>query len=178
MTLDPAPAPTVEVAPSPEPQPFVSIFDTLPDVPDWQTPDEPDLVAVPAPTTPASDLTTRTRAERHPLVDRLRRATTDAQRLRVLRAALDGLADLDRATRRAVLSAVPDGWARRRALEAMLQAQVVATAEVPDLVRMLASPMARTWVCASAVEADMLRIDEVDGLVDPRAAARLRRRYA
>jgi hypothetical protein len=190
--LDLAPEPTTEVAPAPEPREFVSIFDTL-DTPAWDTPAEP---ATPPPTThegpraggPSTmavadtpgarvDVAAEVHADRHPLVERLRSASTDAQRLRTLRRHVDDLAGMQPAGRRAVLAAVPDGWARRRAVELAVRSGVVPHAEVPDLVRSLASPVARAWVCATAVETDALRLDEVDDLLDTRAAERLHRRY-
>ena len=49
--------------------------------------------------------------------------------------------------------------------------------EVPALVRRVGRPMARAWVVASALEAGLLDLDDVDTLVDLRAADRLQRRY-
>ena len=45
------------------------------------------------------------------------------------------------------------------------------------LVRRVGRPMARAWVVASAIEAGLLSLDDVDTLVDERAAGRLQRRY-
>lgn len=179
--LDRQPEPTVEVAPAPEPKAFVSIFDALPDAPGQWEPEQR-LATRSRPTTPShaadtADLTTRVRAARQPLVERLRAAGSNARRLRLLRASLDDVLTMDRSGRIAVVDAVPDGWARRRALETLLEAQVLPAAEVPALIRRIDSPVSRAWVCASAIEADMLRLDDVDGLVDERATDRLRRRY-
>lgn len=111
------------------------------------------------------------------LVGRLRDAASNAERLRILRTHADDLLALDHAGRAAVVEAVPDGWARRRAIEGLLRDDVLAAAEVPSLVARLGSPVARAWACATAIEADMLRLEQVDDVVDERAAARLHRRY-
>lgn len=180
IELDHAPEPTVEVEPAPEPREFVSIFDTL-DTPSWDTP-EPlaasDPHPVPAASPPPVDLTTRVRASRQPLVERLRSAANDAERLRVLRPRLGELADLGPVGRAAVVDAIPDGWARRRAVDTMVVEGVLTADELPDVVRRIGSPMARAWVCATAIEAGLLAIADIDDLVDPRAGDRLRRRYA
>ncbi len=124
-----------------------------------------------------ADLTTRVRATQHPLVELLRGQTTGAGCVRAVRAHLDELADMDAVGRTAVVDAVPDGWARRRALQAMLDAGAVPAADVPDLVRRVGSPVARAWLCATAIEADVLEVDQLDELLEPRAATRLRGRY-
>lgn len=123
------------------------------------------------------DLTTRVRAAQQPLVERLREQSSGAGCIRVVRAHLGDLAEMDAVGRMAVVDAVPDGWARRRALQAMLEAQVLPAADVPDLIRRVGSPVARAWLCATAIETRVLDADQLDELLDPRAATRLRGRY-
>lgn len=185
MALDPEPEPTVEVAPAPEPREFTSIFDTL-DTPDWSRPTTVEAVRRSAPTptaepdptaSDAADLTTRVRAARLPLVERLRSAASDAERMRVLRARVHEVSGMDPVARAAVVDAVPDGWARRRALDAMVEGGAITSDELPGLVHRLGSPMARSWVCATAIEAGLLDVDALDHLLDDRAVGRLRRRY-
>ena len=186
VELDHEPEPTVEVEPAPEPREFTSIFATLPDVPAWEPSrdgaGEPAVTAARVQTLPGHvhdgpDLSTRVRAARRPLVERLRAATSDGARLRLLRQHLDDVAAFDAPGRAAVVGAVPDGWARRRALEALMAAGAVPADEVTGLVRRVGRPMARAWVVASAIEAGLLSLDDVDTLVDERAAGRLQRRY-
>lgn len=45
------------------------------------------------------------------------------------------------------------------------------------IVQRLGSPVARPWVCATAIEAGLLDADRLDDLIDRRAATRLRGRY-
>lgn len=197
LELDREPEPSAPVAPAPDPREFESIFDDLPSLPAFDARAEggtmtPDRVGVtladldaPPPTGRASsmparetvDLSTRVRATQHPLVEQLRNQTTGAGCVRAVRAHLDELADMDAVGRAAVVDAVPDGWARRRALQAMLDARAVPAAEVGELVRRMSSPMARTWLCATAIETDVLEVDQLDELLDARAAQRLRGRY-
>ncbi len=82
---------------------------------------------------------------------------------------------------RAVLRRVfrePDGWRRRRCIDGLLRAEEIPEEALRDVIATLSSPMARTWVTATAIEAEMLSLDDLDGVVDTRSAARLRRRYA
>lgn len=124
-----------------------------------------------------ADLTTRVRATQHPLVELLRRQTTGAGCVRAVRAHVEDIAEMDSVGLTAVVDAVPDGWARRRALEAMLDARAVPSTDVGELVQRLGSPVARAWVCATAIEAGLLDADRLDDLIDQRAATRLRGRY-
>lgn len=183
VEVEPEPEPRYEAAPAPAPRAFESIFDTLPDTPGFTPPtwDEPEQPVFPpgldTATVEEVDLTTRVRATRQPLVERLRLETNNAGRLRVLRANLPSLLDMDTIGRSAVLDAIPDGWARRRALALLLGAGVLSASELPALVSLLHRPTNRAWICASAIEAGMLTIDEAEPLLEPRAVERLRTRY-
>lgn len=186
LELDPAPEPSTPVAPAPAPREFASVFADLPSLPALEqrveggttTPARVGVTLADVDAAPETmDLTTRVRATQHPLVELLREQTTGAGCVRAVRAHVDDLADMDAVGRTAVVDAVPDGWARRRALQAMLDAHVVPAHDVADLLRRVTSPVARAWLCASAIEADMLRADQLDDLLPPRAATRLRGRY-
>ncbi len=186
VELDHEPEPTAPVAPAPEPRPFESVFDDLPDMPAFEqragggtmTPERTRTrVLEHLPTAAPVDLTTRVRAARQPLVEALREQTGGAGCVRLVRAHLDDLVDMDAVSRTAVVDAVPDGWARRRTVQAMLEGHVLPASEVPDLIRRVTSPVARAWLCATAVEVDMLDVDQLDDILEPRAAARLRGRY-
>lgn len=201
VEVDPAPEPSAPVDRAPEPKPFVSIFDSLPDAPTWDPPATPSTVANEAPThaaptraapvsehwpnladaeSPAADtvdLTARVRAQRQPLVEALRSQPSNAARLRLLRRRHADVDDMDAIGRLAVIDAIPDGWARRRAVAFLLE-QGILGGEVPTLILKLGSTTSRAWLCASAIEAGVLDLDGLDDLVDGPAAARLERRYA
>lgn len=78
---------------------------------------------------------------------------------------------------RSEVEQAPDGWRRRRAVQRLIDDGQLGRQDVRPAIERLASAMDRTWLAASAIEADLLDLDELDGLVDDRAAARLRRRY-
>lgn len=186
VELDLEPEPTAPVAPAPDPRAFESVFDDLPEMPAFEpragggtmTPERTRTrVAEHLPTDDVVDLTTRVRAARQPLVEALREQTGGAGCVRLVRAHLDDLVDMDAVSRTAVVDAVPDGWARRRSLQAMLDGHVLPASEVPDLIRRVTSPVARAWLCATAIEVEMLAVDQLDDILEPRAAARLRGRY-
>jgi hypothetical protein len=159
---EPDPEPAAEPEPEPPakpapPPPVTSLFDELPnfDLPDTLAP-RPAVAAVP------------------PLVEAVRVAPTNVARLRLL-AAVDHVApvDLDQ-----LIRAVPDGWARRRAVQLLLDRGLVPEEAVIAIVGLLGRSSARTWIAASAVEAGVLDPSRLGDVVDARAAARLRRRYA
>lgn len=75
------------------------------------------------------------------------------------------------------ITAAPDGWRRRRLVQRLIEDEDLSAAEVPAVIRLLGSATNRTWLAASAVEAGLLDLGDLGDLVDPRAAARLRRRY-
>lgn len=81
-------------------------------------------------------------------------------------------------TQRVAVLGAPDGWQRRRMLERLLRAGDVDHDDASDLIRLVGRPMDRAWVAATAVETGVLDVDDLDGLLDPRAVARLQRRYA
>ena len=112
------------------------------------------------------------------LTERVRGAGSSGARLRVLTSSLDEVLALDSGQIAELVRAIPDGWARRRAVERLLEHDAILAEEVPDTLRLLGRASDRTWVAATAVEARLLDVDDLDGLIDARAAARLRRRYA
>jgi hypothetical protein len=186
------------------PTPFVSVFDRLPNIttdgsagadrpttpPADTTEDdqftgptdtgEPDTVtdsASPDDTDLEGDLTARVRAARMPLVEALRGPGGNGARLRILRQRVDDLAAMDPVQHTAIVDAIPDGWARRRAVELLISHGDMTSAEAALLVGKLGSHQARAWLSASAIEAGLLDLDGVQPLVDHRAFARLERRY-
>jgi hypothetical protein len=96
--------------------------------------------------------------------------------LRRAQAVLDDLWEAGPAARRAAIGAVPDGWARRRMLERLVEAAVVTPEEAPGLLRLLDRSSDRTWVAGTMLADDLVAVDDLAGIVDDRALARLRRR--
>jgi hypothetical protein len=125
------------------------------------------------------DLHVAVAVARTPLVERLRAGSGAAARLRLLDDEIGQVARMDPPRRLGVIRAVPDGWARRRAIERLIAASALPPDEVPAVVATLTSEVARSWVCASAIEAGLLdaRDHALEGLVGSRAVHRLRRRY-
>lgn len=182
------------------PRPFVSVFDSLPDTPtdatdgDRRSPpvdratsatsthvgDAPSSGSTSTPSDDVDlegDLTARVRAAQMPLVEDLRMPRGNGARLAVLRRRVDDLAAMDPVQHTAIVAAIPDGWARRRAIEVLIAHGDMAPAEAALLIGKVASHQARAWLSASAIEAGLLTLDDAAHLIDERAVARLRRRY-
>ncbi len=171
---EPAPEAPEVVAQAPAEQPSRP---SLPAPP--PPPPPPSAPPPPAPPEPMSSRPTPPdRPAEPPLARAVAAAVHDHDRLALLADAGADVWDLGPTGRAAVLDAVPDGWARRRALLRWVALDVITADEAPALVRRLGRRSDRAWVAASLVEAATLDVEDLAGLCDPRDARRLARRYA
>ncbi|MBY5163369.1 hypothetical protein KR546_12815, partial [Nitriliruptoria bacterium AS10] len=109
------------------------------------------------------------------LVRRLRDArASQAQRLVVL--AAPSVAGMERADRRRTLAAVPDGWARQRALQRLVEAGAVPRGEAADLLGMLGSTGSQVFAAGTMVTTGLVGADDLVDVLEPGAVIRLRRR--
>jgi hypothetical protein len=111
------------------------------------------------------------------LAARVRRADKPAACLGVISASLVEARQLSTAELVAAVEAVPDGWARRRALERLVAGGAVDGQAAAELVATLGGDADRRWVAATMTEAALLEAADLDGLIGPRAAGRLAQRY-
>lgn len=110
------------------------------------------------------------------VIERVAGARSAGVALRVFRAALDDVTAMAGSDQARALHAIPDGWARRRALEQLVRAEGVARTDIPTLLATLSGRWPRTWVVGTLLEAGMVEADQLDEIVDPDTAGRLRRR--
>lgn len=160
----PAPAPPAPaVAPAPAPAPVAP-----------PTPPAPAVVPAPvAAPPPAPVRPPEPPRERAPaaapatlaLAEHLGSIPALTARFRHLRRHLDALRRQSAAELRAVVEVFPDGWARRRALSAMIEAGVPArTADVLSLVDTLQSPGDRAWCLSALADSRVLSPDDRSAL--------------
>jgi hypothetical protein len=162
------------------PRPFESVFDRLPVSPRDDPVGHGTPVLQPDDATDIDlegDLTARVRAAQMPLVEDLRVPRGNGARLAVLRRRVGDLAAMDPVQHTAIIAAIPDGWARRRAIELLIAHGDMAPAEAALLIGKVGSHQARAWLSASAIEAGLLTLGDAAQLIDERALARLARRY-
>jgi hypothetical protein len=112
------------------------------------------------------------------LAARIRQAERPGACLGALSASLAEARQLSTAELVAAVEAVPDGWARRRALERLVAGGAVDGQAAAELVATLGGDADRRWVAATMTEAALLEAADLDGLIGPRAAGRLAQRYA
>jgi hypothetical protein len=106
----------------------------------------------------------------------VRRARSAGAALGRLTRTADLLAALSAEGRREALRAVPDGWARRRGAERLVEAGMITDEEAPALLRCLDRPSDRTWVAGTLIAHRVTTADALAGLVPPDALDRLARR--
>jgi hypothetical protein len=109
------------------------------------------------------------RGERDPddLVGRLEAESSVMDRLRIVRRELEELDPSDVDGLRRLLETFPDGWARRRALDAMLRAGRPATLmHAVYLIEQLESPAARRWCAGTLLDTRDLSDAERNTLVE------------
>lgn len=108
----------------------------------------------------------------------VRRAGSIRAQLAVVRAAGAALWHPGPEGRQELLRAIPDGWGRRRALERMIEADVVTAAEALELLGCLDRDSDRTWAAGTLLEHGVLEPSELLGAVPERALGRLARRHS
>lgn len=179
-TPEAAPEPTPEPATvEPEPEPEASPEPTPPEPEPTPAPEPeptPQAPPVPAPTEPEPEPEPVAQEEEPDVIERVAGAGSAGIALRVFRAALDDVVAMAGTDQARALRAIPDGWARRRALEQLVRAGGVARSDIPTLLATLSGRWARTWVVGTLLEAGMVEADQLDEIVDPDTAGRLRRR--
>jgi hypothetical protein len=162
--------PTAPTAPAPESRARLATPEqpatTSPEVADGR--DAEDLPAVPV----AEDLPVVPVAEE--LIDAVRRASTTRERLREVRAMAGH--DLDDHGFRAVLTALPDGWQRRRAARRLVQGGEVHDVDAAAVLDSFAAPGDRIAVASELIRAGLATAETVADALPPGAADRLRRR--
>lgn len=106
------------------------------------------------------------------------RAGSIRAQLAVVGAAGAGLWHAGPEGRQELLQAIPDGWGRRRALERMIEADVVTAEEALELLGCLDRDSDRAWAAGTLLEHGVLEPSELLGALPERALARLSRRHA
>jgi hypothetical protein len=97
----------------------------------------------------------------------LKDAPSTQRRLAVLRREIERVAELDVEGLHRLLDLFPDGWARRRALAALLVAGVPAKlVHAVFLIEQLASPTARRWCAGTLLDSRQLTEDERRALIE------------
>jgi len=144
----PEPVPEPEPDPVPEPEPEAQ---PPPLVVDWSRWREPTASIRPAPTPreemrpPASDRSSR-RFEARAVMGAMGAQQSVFSQLRVLRRELSGFAGSSADTLRELIESFPDGWARRRALSALLENGIPSeTRNALELVSCLDRELDRRW---------------------------------
>lgn len=110
------------------------------------------------------------------VLDRQRRASSGREHLALLEAAAGSLREVEPARRRDVVAAVPDGWARRRAIGGLVDAAVCDGAEALALTALLGRDGDRRLAVGDLVARGLVSVEDASGVLDARAVARLRRR--
>lgn len=110
------------------------------------------------------------------VLDRQRRASSGREHLALLEAAAGPLRGVEPARRRDVVAAVPDGWARRRAIGGLVDAAVCDGAEALALTALLGRDGDRRLAVGDLVARGLVSVEDASGVLDARAVARLRRR--
>ncbi|MCK5375642.1 MAG: hypothetical protein KAJ97_01080 [Acidobacteria bacterium] len=166
-----------EEGPEPEPAP------PKPPVVDWSRWDREDPVHRPAPS--VSEKSRRPALKARPegrrpdrLAAALAQDPTVLSRLRRLRRELPGIVEADPEALRRVIEAFPEGWARRRALAALLEAGIPADpAQAVDLVADLEREFDRRWCLGILARRSVLERETLaralDLLTSPAARRRL-----
>lgn len=126
---------------------------------------------IPLPAVPA----TTTDADVDRLASRLQ-GVGAGEALRVLTAAAPAVAGMAAEDRRRMLQALPDGWARQRGLQRLVEAHAVPAAEAPTLLGLLAAPGSQVFAAGSMLATGLVTTDALVEVLDPSALARLRRR--
>jgi hypothetical protein len=103
-------------------------------------------------------------------------------RFRALRRDLDDNGELETAEIRELLSEFPDGWARRRAVMALLrQGQPASLDDAIAVIEELERPIDRRWACATLIESRELSDDDARQIAErfpfPSLTRRLHRRF-
>lgn len=106
------------------------------------------------------------------LLDALRSAGTGRERLALLDAGAAALRDASPDGRRRAVEAVPDGWARRRAIARLATRSVCDGAEAVALAASLGRRGERRLLVGELVRRGLVSPDAAAGAVDERAAAR------
>jgi hypothetical protein len=154
----PAPAPAIVSPPAPTPAPA------------------PVPVARPAPVRPPEPVPPAVPV-RSAVAERLGSIPDLMSRFRHLRLQLDQLRRLPSAELREILEVFPDGWARRRALSALIEVGAPArTADVLSLMDALQSPGDRAWCLGTLADSRALSSDERSALFEAAATPAGRRR--
>jgi hypothetical protein len=165
LTPIPPPIPP-PVAPAPAPAPAPA----APPAP------APAVVSPPAPM-PAPAPVPAAVPVRSGVAERLGSTSDLMSRFRHLRLQLDQLRGLPSAELREILEVFPDGWARRRALSALIEAGAPArTADVLSLMDALQSPGDRAWCLGTLADSRALSSDERSALFEAAATPAGRRR--
>ncbi len=108
------------------------------------------------------------------LVARLREASSSSA-LRILSHDAATMAALSPPQRRQVVLAVPDGWARRRAVQRLVEAGSVTPQEAPALLATLSSAGNQVFAARSLMDAGVADLADLAPVLDPGARGRLER---
>jgi hypothetical protein len=136
--------------------------------------ESPDLVAEPQPSDEPDDTQ---EFEVSVLLDRLEESSSMVRRLRELREAASFLAAADRSELQAVLTAFPDGWARRRALESLFRAGVPRGFETAmTLVAQIEDPAQRAWALSTLSATRPLNPNQIEEILTMPVSPAFRRR--
>jgi hypothetical protein len=186
---EPAPPPPEPEIEPPPPVPVVSP-EPAPAEPEEETPPEPPPVEEPAPrpvapvaaapavapvfeAPPAPAVSfepepvVSTDAAAEGVIERLASAPSTQRRLGLVKSELDRIGELDVDALQRLLELFPAGWARRRALAALLRAGIPDTLmHAVFLIEQLESPTARRWCVGALLDGRQLSPDERATLIE------------
>lgn len=109
------------------------------------------------------------------LVARLHEASASGA-LRMVVGSVPTLAAMDSQDRLRVIVTIADGWARRKAIQRLAEADALTPAEGPRLLATLGSVGNQVFAAASMLDAGLVTPDDLVDVLDPSALARLHRR--
>ena len=170
--LEPEPEVESEADQSKEPEPAAELGESSPWDSVWQRPEAPESVTSTA-----------------TLTSRAVRSTGGAQsqkvegsvlhRLRAFRDAIPGLRDAHQDEIAEILDSLPEPWARRRALVALIDGGVPGDADAAlDLIEELDRPMDRRWCLAALAQRGDLAGDDLERALEMLVSPAARRRVA
>lgn len=96
--------------------------------------------------------------------------------LRMVMGSLPMVAEMASDERLRVVVSIPDGWARRKAIQRLTEADALTPDEGLRLLGTLAGVGNQIFAAASMLDAGLITVDDLVEVLDPRALARLRRR--
>lgn len=165
---EPPPAP--EIAPKPEPSPHVEEPSPWDD--SWRGSPIPEMAEAPG--------TRRSQwFEAQRVVDQREITGSVLERLRAFREAIPGLADATVEQIRDALDEIPEAWARRRALVALIDAEVPDdVARILDVIGDLDRPMDQLWCLAALARRGGLTGADLDRALELLSSPAARRRVA